>query len=779
VVLLSDQSSPTAIETVPRVPSQTETTAPRPGNARPALRRHGATVPALLVASAPCLAAGLWAWAPGLAFFAGVLAAGTAAALWVTDRRSARLTTSPAAGHDAAREHLHDLDWQVRESEARYRDLLDQQTDLIVRRDAAGRLTFVNRAFCQTFGRSAAALMGSKFQPVEVAIDVDSAKTSGATAERRTVTCVETTAGQRWFEWSERSLPGTLGSIEVQCVGRDITERRRVEADLARARDDAEAANRAKSRFLAAMSHEIRTPMNGIIGMSGLLSETSLSPEQKTYTDAVGQSARTLLALIDEILDFSKIEADRLKLSETLFAIDATVQAGVELLSPRAHEKGLEIAWSIEAGVPSLVRGDEVRVRQILLNLISNAIKFTDRGGVLVTLGLSRVDDGQPGLTIRVRDTGIGLAPQALQGLFREFEQADSTAHRREGGTGLGLVISRRLARAMGGDIAVESAPGRGSTFAVTLRLKRDPAARPCITRSSDMPRHVLLAFDRLIERRAVRATLEAVDVEVTETNSVEPGNGELADLVRNRPVDLAVIDSDEDPAAAGALLRALRAAQPASQVEGVVLVSPSSRLTVKMFQEQGFAFYLVRPVRPASLVALIDRRRALQAPADALAATGLEHVPDFSDDSAVLPTIGARVLLVEDNAINALLARSLLERFGCMTDWVTTGRAAVEAVAANQGGASAPFDIVLMDVHLPELDGLDAARMIRALPPAAGTVPRPHLPIVALTANAFDEDRQRCLAAGMDDYLPKPFEKHDLAHMLVRWCPARATRAA
>jgi PAS domain S-box-containing protein len=715
----------------------------------------------------------------------GAIAVGGALGIVYCSRFSAqaRVASLPlkvmARDAEAHREQLHDLDWQVRESEARYRDLLDTQADVIMRRDGTGRLTFVNRAFCMTFGRDAETVIRSTFVPVELAIDAAGEASTRLEGERSWTNSLETVNGPRWFEWSERKLPpsrpGTPG--ETQIVGRDVTDRRRFEDDLARARDEAEAANRAKSRFLAAMSHEIRTPMNGIIGMSGLLAETPLSLEQQTYVTAVGQSARTLLALIDEILDFSKIEADKLQLSDTPFAIDGVVQASVELLSPRAHEKSLEIGWSIEAGVPSQVRGDETRVRQILLNLIANAIKFTDRGGVLVTLGLSVVDDGVPCLAIRVRDTGIGLSADAAQSLFREFEQADGSSHRRPGGTGLGLVISRRLARAMGGDVTVESAPGRGSTFTVTLRLKRDPSARPCLARTSVEPRHALLAIDRLIERRAMRQVLEAIDVRVSETSDLEADIETEFTSTTDQRINLVIVDGEDDPVAAGALLSRLRAAGDID-IDGVVLTSPAGRIGIKAFQEQGFEYYLVRPVRPSSLLAITERTRLSQRlTIDPRTGTARDVLADI--DIPPVWRIGAHVLLVEDNPINALLAKSLLDRFGCVTTYVTTGLAAVEAIRATLHEGQTRFDLVLMDIHLPELDGLAAAAQIRGLQPPTASPRQKRLPIVALTANAFDDDRARCLAAGMDDYLPKPFETADFARMLVRWCPDRGSIAA
>ena len=350
--------------------------------------------------------------------------------------------------------------------------------------------------------------------------------TTGEIRQQRFTQHLLTSAGPRWIEWEEQLAPAADGmSLEVQSVGRDVTDQRNAETLLAEARDQAEAANRAKSRFLAAMSHEIRTPMNGILGMASLLLETEQTPEQQTYARAIDQSARTLLALIDEILDFSKIEAGKLELNELPFALEACVQGTVELLAPRAHEKGLEVAWSVDPQLPQLVLGDEVRIRQILLNLLSNAVKFTDRGGLCVNVAAKPSSDPAPADEVRVEivveDTGIGMSQEDMQGLFAEFEQADAAVRRRDGGTGLGLAISMQLARAMGGEIRVISTPGKGSTFTAELALKRVvPVAHEALEENGIVATgRVLLAFDRPLERRALSYALSRAGVAAAEAD--------------------------------------------------------------------------------------------------------------------------------------------------------------------------------------------------------------------------------------------------------------------
>jgi PAS domain S-box-containing protein len=428
------------------------------------------------------------------------------------------------AGLERRVELMQDLQWELSEKESRYRALLDTQESLILRRDAQGNLIFANKAFLRTFGVSAAEVIGKPFvvQACEPGTP-EPLTVHGNVRRQRYVQHVVTAAGPRWVEWEEQLVAATDGqSFEVQALGRDVTEQRRAAAELEEARDQAEAANRAKSRFLAAMSHEIRTPMNGILGMTSLLLDTPQTPEQQTYCHAIDQSARTLVALIDEILDFSKIEAGKLELGNVPFALETCVQSAVELLAPRAYEKGLEMAWSVSPQLPRLVAGDEPRVRQILLNLLSNAVKFTDTGGVSVSV-TPGVDDGDGvRINIAVQDTGIGLSAEDMRGLFTEFEQAETAIRRRNGGTGLGLAISMQLARAMGGEIRVESAPGNGSIFtaAIALGAVMLPGATEALP-SFDIGGigRVLLAFDRPLERAALGYVLEAAGVAAVESD--------------------------------------------------------------------------------------------------------------------------------------------------------------------------------------------------------------------------------------------------------------------
>ena len=373
-------------------------------------------------------------------------------------------------------EDLSDRNWELKEAEERTRGFLAAQGDVIVRRDGDGRITYVNDAFCALAGRARDALLGTALAlPVleqgETVVLGDGTRIHDQQ--------IAGSAGARWIAWREVHVrAGTQAGAEVQSVGRDVTDRVEAERALADARDQAEAANRAKSRFLAMVSHEIRTPLNGILGMADLLLDTALTPEQTTYAKAVKTSGDTLLSLIEEILDFSKIEAGRLDLEARPFDLPALVEETVELIAPRAQAKQLEIASYVEDALPRHVLGDAARLRQVLLNLAGNAIKFTDKGGVAIVV---EPGSGPNEIAFLVRDTGIGIAPDEQDRIFREFEQADGGAARKFAGTGLGLAISKRIVERMGGRIAVDSTPGAGATFHVTVALP--PPAAPAARR--------------------------------------------------------------------------------------------------------------------------------------------------------------------------------------------------------------------------------------------------------------------------------------------------------
>jgi PAS domain S-box-containing protein len=674
---------------------------------------------------------------------------------------------------ERAIEQLKDAQWEIRESETRYRDLLELQQDVIFRRDVEGRLTFVNDAFCRIFATTPAAALGQVFAPPIHAGDIPSGLVD---ARRRFAVLLETASGLRWLDIEEHPAPVAPDRPrESQCVGRDISDLRRIETELKVARDQAESANRAKSRFLAAMSHEIRTPMNGILGMAALLEDTPLTDEQRTYATAVAHSGRTLLALIDEILDFSKIEAGRLDLDEAAFSVEDCVQGIVELAAPRAKEKGIELAWAIDPGVPRIGLGDEVRVRQIITNLVGNAVKFTEHGGVLVTVTMAgagtsaavRARAERIALSISIKDTGVGISPDAYPLLFSEFEQGDEVRRRTHGGTGLGLAISRRLARAMGGDITVTSNLGGGTEFVATVHLKCAAPERVRTGTTSDGrtdSRHVLLALADGVERKALRLTLEGAQMPAAETPLSEAVPVVTAAASHEVPFGVVVVDGREPREANARLIAEARriAVAAGERFNAYVIVDQAPRAQAGVLARDGIDGYLVRPVRPATLLALLDAGAVVRTAAQR------KHIATETPRA----TSRARVLLVEDNDINALLARRMLEKAGCQIVHVANGLKAIEAVQVHADGHAA-FDLILLDVHMPVMDGLEAASRLKALDGLV--VP----PIIALTANAFAEDRERCLDAGMDDYLAKPFDKAELEAVLAKWVRRAAADAS
>ncbi len=757
----------------------------------------GRALQLVIVASAGCLAGLVATTLIASERAVDLLAAGCAAAAAVSsmglyvlsrDERAARLAALARADDHVARgiERLEDLKWELSENEVRYRSLLDSQQDAIVRRDRDGRIVFANRSFCRLAGAGPETVIGSTLALTVIAGDTPPPIGDGPARRRSYAQLVATARGERWIEWEEQLLSGGSGDdLEVQAVGHDVTESRKAEAELAEARDAAEAASRAKSRFLASMSHEIRTPMNGILGMSGLLLDMPQPPEQRTYVQAIDQSARTLLALIDEILDFSKIEAGKLVLQEEAFALEDCVQACVELLAPRAHEKGLELAWSADPALP-LVMGDSTRTRQILLNLLSNAVKFTDRGGVLVSVREGEaMGDGRVTIRIAVEDTGIGLDEADMRALFAEFEQAETAVKRQQGGTGLGLAISKRLARAMGGDITVASRRGTGSTFTAELPLRavsprRGPAS------PAPGPAHVLLAFDRKLERRALAEQLAFEGVAATETDLIEAGEAVAAAERSGSVFTHIVVDAEGELDLAGALVARVRAgAADGAVAQGLVLVGVMTRASLSGFRAHGFETYMVRPVRPAAAREQLCGRE-LSARSPALPMPSPKALLALPSGAAGAVSAACRVLLAEDNEINALLARKVVERSGGEVHWVKNGREAVAAIRAAIEDQGAMYDVVLMDIFMPEVDGLEATAQIKTLFEARGPGVPACPPIVALTANAFPEDRARYLAAGMDAYLAKPFDKSDLEALLaglargrpVEGCPGEASAA-
>ncbi len=672
---------------------------------------------------------------------AGLFAMGCGVMLMVLARnRGQRIELRRAA---ARCEELADRVWELKEAEARASNLLEAQGDLIVQRDAEGRITYANDAFCARTRTPREIMLGSRIGlDVLEQGDIEVLADGTRVHDQR----IATPEGPRWLAWREVAVRSRSDErTEFLSVGRDVTDRTRAEQALAEARDAAEAASRAKSRFLAVMSHEIRTPLNGILGMADLLLDTPLTPEQRTYVGAAKTSGAALLSLIEEILDFSKIEAGRLDLQPQPFALLPLVEEVVELLAPRAQAKGLEIASDTDEGLPETFTGDAARLRQVLLNLAGNAIKFTETGGVGVTVERGAV----PGeIVIAVRDTGIGIAPAEQARIFDEFEQAEGGSARKFGGTGLGLAISKRIVERMGGRIALDSAPEQGTTFRVSLPLAGASDAAAAAT--PDLAgRTILIVGAEGIEAGLLARKLTRWGAAAT----ICDPQGATA-LLRERRWDALLADH---ALGAEAVARLAAEASPAA-AQRIVLLAPGDRPGLDALKDAGFTGYLVKPVRTQSLASLLAGNQTFEHGARAAA-----PAPAAAPETA--RPHGLSVLIAEDNEINALLARVLVERLGHRPTLAATGEAALEAWHAARD-ADAAFDLVLMDVQMPGMDGLEATRRIRRAEAAEDGA---RTPVVALTANAFDEDREAALAAGMDGFLIKPLDRERLAAVLAQ----------
>jgi PAS domain S-box-containing protein len=683
------------------------------------------------------------------ALLLGAMACGTLFVLaWVWMlRRRVRVQTQEIEGQ-----------WQF------LRQVIDSAPTFIFVKDREGRFTLANRALAAVYGTTPDEMIGKSVQEVcgTTSDTICGGQDDGSIISTRREKYIaeqshlDSAGNHRWVELTKRPiLDAGREVVGVLGVANDITPRKLDEERLIQARIDAEAANRAKSEFLANMSHEIRTPLNGVIGMLDLLDSEGMHPEQRNMLETARSSADALLALINDVLDFSKIEAGKLALEQIDVEVRPIVEEVATLFSQQAHAKGIELSCLVHRDVPAVVRGDPTRLRQILTNLVSNAVKFTERGEVFV--GVSAVGCDARGarlLRAEVRDTGIGMSAETVGRLFEAFTQADSSTTRRYGGTGLGLTIAKRLIEAMNGTMQVKSEPGQGTTFSVTVPLivssETGNVPQPADLRGLK----ALIVDDNATNRLILEHYLDAAGMQhVSAAGAREGLDLALAAARSGAAFDLVLLDYQMPEIDGLGFIAGLRAEPAIANIPCIVLSSLGDRGGLP--DTDGVAAWLCKPVRQEPLLrilaAIVGRN------------PGREPAARPGNEAQQFSFPGLRVLLAEDNVVNQKVALRVLTTFGLQVKLAANGQEALSLVKAE------PFDAVLMDCQMPVMDGYEATRAIRQWERATA---RTRMPIIAMTANALASDRMRCLAAGMDDHVAKPFKREVLGATLASWLP-------
>jgi PAS domain S-box-containing protein len=653
---------------------------------------------------------------------------------------------------------------ELRQAEAKYRSIFENAVDGIFQTTPEGQYLHVNPALACIYGYETPEELMASLTDISGQLYVDASRRDEFVRllhEHNTVTGFESQVYRRdgkviWITETARAVRDTNGALlYYEGIVEDISERKQAEEELQKAKVAAESAANAKSEFLANMSHEIRTPLNGILGMTDLALDTELAPEQREYLTIVKDSANSLLELLNDILDFSKIEAGKLDLDPVEFSLRDDLEVAMKALAVRAHKKGLELACHIPPEAPEILLGDPGRLRQIVVNLIGNAIKFTAQGEVVMRVAVEWQLEDEICLHFAVTDTGIGISPEKQQLIFNPFTQADSSTTRQFGGTGLGLAISSQLAAMMGGNLWVESEVNKGSTFHFTacLGFRTGPLPQLLGKRDNLSGLPVLVVDDNATNRRILEEQLLNWGMQPT----LVAGGQEALEALQQaatdkRPFSLVLLDAHMPRIDGFAVAESIKQDPTLAHATIMMLTSGGHPRDAARCRELGIASYLTKPIKQSELLnAIITALHGAEAPLSA-------PQPSFLTKSPY----SLHILLVEDNPVNQRLAVRLLEKRGHAVVVANNGKEALAMLAKES------FALVLMDVQMPEMDGFTATKIIRQQEESTGA----HIPIVALTAHAMRGDRERCLAAGMDAYLSKPLQAQQMFEVLEQLAP-------